>query len=191
MTKIIFVPGNAGCTTQDNWFPNVKAELEKHNLEVIAATFPDPELAREQYWIPFLRDELKAENDTVLIGHSSGAIAAMRFAEKYEILGSVLVGTYHTHLGIENEKLSGYFDRPWDWEKIKSNQKWISLFASSDDPWIPIEEPRHIHTKLDCEYHEYKNNGHFGGDYFKGAFPELTLSVLNNLIGVVKSPKLV
>ncbi len=181
MTKIIFVPGNGGCTTQDNWFPSVKAELEKHDLEVLAPTFPDPNLARESYWIPFLREELKAGSDTVLIGHSSGAIAAMRFAENHQLLGSILVGAYHTHLGVEAEKQSGYFDRPWEWDKIKKNQKWISLFASSDDPWIPIEEARNIHAKLDCEYHEYKNQGHFGGDYFKSTFPELTLSVLNNL----------
>ena len=77
--KIIFVPGNGGCTTQDNWFPSIKTELEKHNLEVIAATFPDPQLAREQYWIPFISDELKAGKDTVLIGHSSGANAQRRF----------------------------------------------------------------------------------------------------------------
>jgi uncharacterized protein len=181
MAKIIFVPGNGGCTTQDNWFPSIKEEFEKHGLDVISTNFPDPELARESYWIPFLREELKAGNDTVLIGHSSGAIAAMRFAEKYELLGSVLVGAYYTHLGMETEKQSGYFDRPWDWNKININQKWISLFASSDDPWIPIKEARYIHTKLDCEYHEYKNQGHFGGDYFKSVFPELTLSVLNNL----------
>lgn len=181
MIKIIFVPGNGGCSTQDNWFPGVKTELEKHDLEVIAATFPDPILAREQYWLPFLRAELKADKDTVLIGHSSGAIAAMRFAEKYELLGSVLVGAYHTHLNIETEKQSGYFDRPWDFDKVKANQKWISLFASSDDPWIPIEEPRYLHEQLDCEYHEYKNQGHFGGDYYKSTFPELCLSVLSNL----------
>lgn len=123
MTKIIFVPGNGGCSTQDNWFPSVKTELEKHNLDVIAALFPDPILARGKYWLPFLRDELKVGKDTVLIGHSSGAIAAMRFAEKYELLGSVLVGAYHTHLDIEAEKQSGYFDHPWNFEKIKKQPK--------------------------------------------------------------------
>ena len=39
----------------------------------------------------------------------------------------------------------------------------------------------YIHQHLNCEYHEYKNQGHFGGDYFKAEFPELTLSILNYL----------
>jgi predicted alpha/beta hydrolase family esterase len=73
------------------------------------------------------------------VGHSSGALAAIRVAEICPILGSVLVGAYHTDLGIEKEKLSGYFDRAWNWKKIKTNQNWIVLFASQDDPWIPID----------------------------------------------------
>lgn len=181
--KIVFVPGNGGSTTQDNWFPSVKTELESFGLEVIAEIFPDSDLARESYWIPFLRDNIKVDHETILVGHSSGAIAAMRFAEQYPILGSVLVGAYHTDLGMETEKLSGYFSRPWEWEKIRKHQQWISLFASDDDPWIPIEEARYIYQCLNCEYHEYKNQGHFGGDYLKKEFPELTLSILNYVHG--------
>ncbi|KJV92367.1 RBBP9/YdeN family alpha/beta hydrolase [Rickettsia bellii] len=181
MIKIVFVPGNGNSTTKDNWFPSVKKELELHDIEVVAATFPDPDLAREFYWIPFLHDEIKVDDQTILVGHSSGAIAAMRLTEQYPILGSVLVGAYHTDLDMEKEKLSGYFSRPWNWEKIRSNQKYISLFASEDDPWIPIDHARYLHKHLNCEYHEYKNQGHFGGDYTKKEFPELTLSILNYL----------
>lgn len=181
MKKIVFIPGNGGSTTQDNWFPSVKNDLESYGLKVFAETFPDQDLAREAYWIPFLYNELKVDSETILVGHSSGAIAAMRFAEQYQVLGSVLVGAYYTDLNMEKEKLSGYFSRSWNWDKIRNNQKWISLFASEDDPWIPIEHPRHIHQCLNCEYHEYKNQGHFGGDYIKKEFPELTLSIMNYL----------
>jgi predicted alpha/beta hydrolase family esterase len=82
---------------------------------------------------------------------------------------------------MEKEKLSGYFDTPWNWENIRMNQKWIALFASQDDPWIPIDQPRYIHSQLNCEYHEYKNEGHFGGDYYKSTFPELSQVVIRNL----------
>lgn len=181
MTKVIFIPGNGGSTTHDNWFPSVKKSLEEHHLEAIAATFPDPILARESYWIPFLSNELKVDSNTILIGHSSGAIAAMRFAEQYPILGSILVGAYHTDLNMESERLSGYFNRPWNWKKIISNQKWITIFASQDDPWIPIQEARELHNYLNCEYHEYTDQGHFGGDYLKLDFPELTLSILRHV----------
>jgi len=181
MVKIIFIPGNGNSTTADNWFPSIKTEFEAKGIEVIAAEFPDPALARRSYWIPFIKNELKADENTILIGHSSGALAAMRFAEENKILGSVLVGTCYTDLGIESEKLSGYYDEPWQYSKIKNNQKWVILFASSDDPWIPINEPRYVHEKLDCEYHEYNDQGHFGGDYFKPDFPELVTAILRKL----------
>ncbi|MBN8828191.1 MAG: alpha/beta hydrolase [Sphingobacteriia bacterium] len=181
MIKVVFIPGNGSSTTKDNWFPSVKADLEVHGLEVIASEFPDKELARQSYWLPYLSHELKADHNTILVGHSSGAVAAIRYAEQYQILGSVLVGTYYTDLGIERGRLSGYFKRPWNWEKIRNNQKFVTLFASQDDPWIPIEQLRFIHKSLNCEYHEYINQGHFGGDYFKAIFPEITLSILNNI----------
>ena len=105
----------------------------------------------------------------------------MRIAERQRILGSILVGAYHTHLDIEKEKQSGYFDTAWNWENIKNNQQWAVLFASKDDPWIPIEQARHIHLQLNCEYHEYNDQGHFGGDYFKSTFPELSQAIIRNI----------
>jgi len=179
--KIIFIHGNGGCTPNDNWFPYLKTELEKLNLHVIARQFPDAVMARAAYWLPFLKDELHADKHTIIIGHSSGALAAMRFAEHNKLLGSILIGAMHTDLGIESEHLSGYYDAPWNWQAIKNNQQWIVQFASTDDPWIPIAEPRFIHAKLNSEYHEFTNQGHFGGDYYKKEFPELVAIVKKKL----------
>jgi predicted alpha/beta hydrolase family esterase len=179
MIRVVFIPGNSNLTTKDNWFPSVKKELEANGLKVIDAEFPDPDLAREEYWIPFLLKVLKVDENTILVGHSSGAIAAMKLAENHKILGSVLVGVYHNDLGIEKEKQAGYFNRPWNWEKIRDNQQWTVLFASQDDPWIPIDHPRFIHLQLNSEYHEFKDQGHFGGDYYKPNFPELSAAILS------------
>lgn len=164
MVKAIIIHGNGGGTGADVWYPYVRRHLEQAGVEAIAPDFPDSYTARSAYWIPYLRDVLKADAQTIIIGHSSGAVCAMRYAEMYPILGSVLVGASYTDLGIENERLSGYYDKPWNWDLIRKNQKWIVEFASSDDPWIPIEEARHIHEKLKTDYFEYSDRGHFGGD---------------------------
>ena len=34
---------------------------------------PDPNLARESVWVPFMRDTLRCDANTVVVGHSSGA----------------------------------------------------------------------------------------------------------------------
>ena len=86
---------------------------------------PDPYDAKEKIWIPFIRNELKADENTLLIGHSSGAEAAMRLLETDKLGGVILVSACYTDLGSENEKLSGYYDRPWLWEKIKQNAGFI------------------------------------------------------------------
>ena len=180
--KAILIPGNGGGTPSDNWFPYLENELPKLGIMVINKQFPDPVLARGEFWLPFIK-ELGADENTIIIGHSSGAVAAMRYAESNKILGSVLVGASYTDLGDENEKKSGYYNQAWNWQKIKDNQKWIIQFASTDDPFIPIEEARMIHNKLGTEYYEYTDEGHFGhGAEPKLEFPKLVDSLKNKII---------
>lgn len=179
--KVILIPGNGGGTPHDNWFPYLEHELPEFGIVVINKQFPDPVLAREEFWLSFIK-ELGADENTILIGHSSGAIAAMRFAEKNRVLGSVLVGAYYTDLGDESEEKSGYFNRPWNWKTIRDNQKWTIQFSSTDDPFIPIEEPRFIHQNLDTYYHECTNQKHFGyGPEPKLEFPELVDALAQRL----------
>lgn len=176
------MPGNGGAKIDFGWFPYIKIGLEHLGVTVVARDFPDPELARAGYWLPFLENELKVCADTILIGHSSGAVAAMRFAEKHEVFGSVLVSACHTDLGIAEEKASGYFDSPWSWEEISRNQKFIIQFASTDDPFIPISEARYIHEKLKSDYFEFNDQQHFGYPTPKTEFPEL-IKVLKPYLG--------
>ena len=176
--KAIIIRGNGNSLATDNWFPYLDEELPKLGIKVIHKDFPDSDLAREEYWIPFIT-ELGADEHTILIGHSTGAVAAMRYAENNKILGSILVGVCHTDLGIENEKISGYFNRPWNWKAIKNNQKWIIHFFSTDDPYIPIEETKHINKNLQTEYYEYNDAGHFGSD--KTTFPKM-IEIIKNKI---------
>lgn len=170
--KAIIVPGNGDDNPWEKWFPYIENELSKKGIKVTNVKFPDPVLARAEYWLPFL-EKLGADENTILIGHSSGAIAALRYAETHKILGSVLVGAYVSDLGEENEKISGYFDKPWDWDAIKRNQKWIIQFASTDDPFIPIEEAKTLNRELGTQYYEYTDQGHFGSRDNKIEFPEM------------------
>ena len=180
MIKVIFAPGMGG-SIKDNWFPYAKTHLEKIGLTVIAKEFPDNIKAREKYWLPFIINELKADENTIIIGHSTGANAALRVAEKIKLLGTALVPGHYTDLGLAEEKESGYFNKPWDWNLIKKNQKFIIQFASTNDPWIPIEVSRFMHEKLNSEYYENDSMGHFGGDYNKPEFPELVAAIKKKL----------
>ena len=56
--KAIIIPGNGNTDITANWFQNVKNELEKLGLDVIAENMPDPDLARKKYWLPFIKEKL-------------------------------------------------------------------------------------------------------------------------------------
>jgi len=139
--RVIIIPGNGNTDISLNWYLYVKEKLEKLGLEVVAKNMPDPDLARKEYWIPFIEQQLGGDDNAILIGHSSGAVAILRYLEDHKAQGAVIVGVYHTDLGMETEKQSGYFDGEWQWSKIRQNVKWIIEFASTDDPYIPIDEP--------------------------------------------------
>ncbi len=169
--KIIFVHGNDTMRWSYCWTPWLKEELEKLSLNVIFETMPDSIIARKKYWLPFLKDYLKADENTLLVGHSSGAVAAMKYAEENKIFGSILIAPCYTDLGMESEKESGWYDDPWNWEQIKKNQKVIGLVYSNDDFIIPNEEFKFIREKLNPnEVLEFENKGHF---IKQDTFPEL------------------
>lgn len=158
--KVILLHGNGGCSPSDAWYPWVERELSALGLEVINTQFPDSVKARAQFWLPFL-DDLGADANTILIGHSSGAVAAMRYAETHRLLGSVLVGVCHSDLGDAFEAQSGYYAAPWQWQQIRDNQQFIAIYNSTDDPHIPISEARHVAAQLKASYFEFTDRGHF------------------------------
>lgn len=167
--RFVIVHGNGGGSGSDHWYPAVAASLRAAGHEVLTPDMPDPVLARAAYWLPYLREEIGADEHTVLVGHSSGAVAAMRYAETTPIHASVLVGVCYTDLGMDDEKASGYYDAAWRWEQIRANQRWVSVFAAPDDPWIPIAEARHVADELGADYLELPGRGHF----CEPSFPEL------------------
>ncbi len=138
--RFVFVHGNQTIHWSFAWAPWLKAELERRGFETFFETMPDSIIARSDYWLPFLKDHVQVGENDVIIGWSSGAVAAMRYAEANKIRGSILISPCYTDLGDDLEKQSGYYDAPWQWNKIKENQSEIALIWGDDDPYIPQSE---------------------------------------------------
>lgn len=114
MARVVLIPGNGVYDVRSAmWYPSVIDTLAK---EVHADTkerlfpgggvlrnFPDPLYAHENNWIQFMRDDIQINEDDVVIGHSSGAAAIMRYIETHKVKGVVLVSAYYTDLGDETE----------------------------------------------------------------------------------------
>ena len=175
MRKVVIVPGNgSGDVTRSNWYSWVNKRLnEVDGVTCVLRNMPDPVTARRSVWLPFMQTELGVDEDTIIIGHSSGACAAVRYAEQHQVAGIVLVGAYTSDLGDSTEKESGYFDDEWRWELVKKNCGFIVLFGSTDDPFLPWSEQETVSTSLDAETHKYSDRGHF----MNTTFPELVNAV--------------
>jgi len=178
--KIVIIPGNgAGAVESSIWYAWVREALrsECRVNDVILRDMPDPVLARECYWLPFMRDELVCDRKTIIVGHSSGAAAAMRYAEQWPVAGLVLVGAYSSDLDDETEQQSGYFSRPWEWDLIRRNSPFVIQFGSTDDPYLPWHEQKSVADALGADLRQFSNRGHFTDNIF----PELVMAVMEVL----------
>ena len=148
--RVVIVPGN-GCTdvSRSLWYGWIHNKLVESGVDARLENMPDPFVAKESIWLPFMKESLECDENTIIIGHSSGAEAAMRYAEKYPIGGMILVSACVTDLGDDNERESGYYSRPWNWDAIVANVTYfIRQFGSTDDPFIPWDEMEQVSQGL-------------------------------------------
>lgn len=171
--RVVLIPG-MGCTpvASSNWYAWFANQMEQRSYvdECILRDFPDPYQCKESVWVPFIKDEIGLDESTVIVGHSSGAACAMRLLEDDDcpkLLGAILVAAAHTDLGDPHEAKSEYFNRPWQWEKMKQGAQHIVLFHGTDDHLILVQEARFIASKMSSEtdsnfeYKEMDGMSHF------------------------------
>lgn len=110
MSRIILIPGNGNDQVETSmWYPSAvltladakDPETGQHFFGggAVLKTFPDPYDAHEDIWIRFMENDIEINESDVVIGHSSGAAAILRFIESRKVKGVVLVSAYHTDLG--------------------------------------------------------------------------------------------
>jgi len=80
------------------------------------------------------------------------------------------VSPSYTDLGDKLEKESGYFNKPWQWGKIKANSPKTVLITGDNDPYIPQGEFDTIAKEIDVVRVVVPNGGHF---IERSEFPEL------------------
>jgi uncharacterized protein len=160
---VVIAPGN-GCNNvrKSNWYGDLHDQLTKKGILCICENFPDPIYAKREIWIPFLKSlvdkNVKPGNKVVLVGHSSGAQATLRYCEQYPVHGAVLVSATYSDLGDSLERNSGYYpqkrgrgqaeDNPYLFSKMKDNCPNWYQFHSDDDPFIPLHEAEAIRDGL-------------------------------------------
>lgn len=196
---VIICPGN-GCTNirKSNWYGYLAKELHAKQIPCICENFPDPYEAKRSVWIPFIHEKVlqakssndkKSNNEIILVGHSSGAQAILRYTEEYPIKAAILVAATYSDLGDAGERASGYYPYIGQDGKVHKNEYKFDImkqncpiwyqFHSDNDPFIPVTEAEQIRDGLELTEPNYQllsGRSHF----FEPPFPEL-IHVLESL----------
>jgi predicted alpha/beta hydrolase family esterase len=160
----------------ENWFPWLKAELEKIGFEVWVPDLPLAEHPNVDRYTKFLLDNWDF-NDNLVIGHSAGAVEILDLLENLpdgaKVNTSIMVAIFKGDLGWEALKDLGRLK--FNFEKIKQKTNQSIVIHSDDDPHCPIEGAKEIAEELGAEMITMHNMGHFsaGSDPKFTKFPEL------------------
>lgn len=103
----------------------------------------------------------KYNSDTILVGHSSGAVAILSLLENLNIQidKAILVAGFIDNLNWD--ALDNLFKKPFNWEKIKKNAKEFVLIHSDNDPYVPLSHGKFLQEKLDGRLIVIKGQKHF------------------------------
>lgn len=175
MKNVLILHGK-GATPDDNWFPWLKTELEDRGYKVWVPQLPNADQPDEKAYNEMLLGSDFEFEDAVLIGHSAGAVAALKLLphlpDTVRVKRTILVGGFTDKLAQDPEwaDLKGLFHRPFDFDGITSHCPEFIIFHSEDDPLCPIEQAEYLHEKLPGEFVRFTNRGHFSN----GHNPEAT-----------------
>lgn len=166
-----------GANSQSNWFPWMKEKLFEKGYKVFVPDLPNSMSPNSVANAKFVLDRWEFDQDSLIIGHSSGAVLALYLLQSLPgdvvVDRAFLVSVFKDDLGWPN--LSKVFVEPLDWEKIKEKAQKITLLHSDNDPYVPLDHAEFVAKKLEAELIIKKGQGHFnlevGAEYAQ--FPTL------------------
>lgn len=163
MKNAIILHGNDN-TPEGNWFRWLEKELQDRGYEVWLPQMPDSHLPNtDKYNRLLLNHGFDFNSETILIGHSSGAVAILHLLqelpEDVKTKAAFLVGAFKGEEGVASRR--EFFPKPFDFEKIKSRCGKFVFIHSDNDPYCPLSDAEFLSKKLGGELVVKQGQGHF------------------------------
>lgn len=177
MNKVVVLHGTQG-SPEGNWFKWLKHELEAKKLQVWLPELPNAKQPSLTEWVEFVKENcpFEIDDDTFVIGHSSGAILAFVLAQKVSkpIGATVCVSVFHDN-SLKWEANDKLFDVDFDFKSAKNNAKERLVIHSDDDPYVPVEQAKYVADNIGAEFILIPGQGHFNLEKSKAynKFPKL------------------
>lgn len=151
MKKKVFIIHGWEGKPDSNWFPWMKTELEKENVEVHVLNMPNADFPKMGEWVEHIQKTIgKTDENVFLVGHSLGGIAILRYLEylpeNEKAGGILLVAGFSESIGIP--EIENFFEMPVDYAKVKKSVAKIVIINSDNDPYVPLEQGKIMEEKL-------------------------------------------
>lgn len=182
--NVILIHGKDTNPSQ-KWYPWLINEMKNRRIKCLAPELPkanDPVLSE---WLDEL-DKLNPDKNSILIGHSRGGIAILRWLQKQpkdkKVKKVILVAANNPSVFEKNKKANtnGFYEEgPYDFQKIKNHCDDFVVLHSKDDTWVPFESGEKNAKGLNAKFLIFENRGHFGNQLPKQEIPELLDEILS------------
>lgn len=147
-----------------NWFQWIKNELEQRGLTVWLPQLPKAEQPSLRKWQLFIKEQcpFPINEETLIVGHSSGAILALVLAENnMEKIGAIVdVSVFHDN-SLQWQPNDLLFDVQFDWTAIREGVNELLFIHSDNDPYVPLNQAQYVSTNTSAEMIVVPGEGHF------------------------------
>lgn len=185
MKKRVIIVHGWGGNPESNWFPWLKRELSSKGYEVEVPEMPDTDYPKIEAWVGKLAEVVgKLDNNTILVGHSMGCQAIMRYLENAvgQTEAAILVAPFFilTNIPEDDQPIGKVWEEtPVDDSKIKSHAKKIISIFSDNDPFVPMDNVSLFEERLSSQAIVFSNKGHMNSDAGMTEFPQVLDLILS------------
>jgi hypothetical protein len=183
-TNVILIHGKDTDPTK-KWYPWLSNEMKDRGIKCSIPKLPRPDNPVLSEWLSEI-DKLKPNKESVLVGHSRGGIAILRWLEQQpqneKVKKVILIATSNPSIHRKNQNVNShgfYEEGPYDFNKIKSHCNKFVVLHSKDDRTVEFASGRMNAQKLDAKFLVFENLGHFGSKLPKPEIPELLDEILS------------
>lgn len=143
--KFVILHGTTG-TPDVSWLPWLSEKLEKLGQKTIRPALPTPEGQTVENWTKVINDSVKklggSNEDTVIVAHSMSPMAVCHYLVKNNVkIKAAFFVSGFTDFDLKIEPYftvnHRFFDKDFDWEKLKKLCPEIICFAGDNDPYLP------------------------------------------------------
>jgi len=168
MMKIVLIHGKDTDPSQ-KWYPWFGEEVEKMGYEFVAPILPKAADPVIDEWLAEI-DKTRPDKNTILVGHSRGGVAIMRWLEiqkpRKRVKKVILVATNSGRLkdkAIPSESNYGFYTAEgYNFGKIKLHCNDFVILHSRDDKWVPFSAGEINAAGLSARFLQFDDRGHFG-----------------------------